>query len=238
MYFCHIEGRLKGAPCEDCSNSDKCENLLGREPYRLVPRIEEQKAMDDRCPHGEFTWLYCAKCERENLQTRAAKSAVKVRVWEPCAPCSCPSLCAELDRCEMEARPANGPNPKQAMGDRKIKLALVPSAAVIYAARALQYGAFHAPRDDGQPPGYGPYNWRETKVEAMTYAHAALRHLYDWIDGLNTTHDSKAPTLGHAIACLAILADAIETNSLIDNRPATGAAPRLLAPAEGLTSIA
>src|SRR5579872_4181555 len=55
-------------------------------------------------------------------------------------------------------------NPKQAMGDLKINLAVVPPSAVIVMAQALQYGAFSAPRADGRPPGYGPFDWRESKV--------------------------------------------------------------------------
>lgn len=114
------------------------------------------------------------------------------------------------------------------MGDKKIKLGLVPSAAIVYTAQAFQYGAFEAPRNDGTK-GYGPYNWRETKVEAMTYIHATLRHIYNWIDGEELASDSLKPHIGHAMASLGILADAIETNNLIDNRPNKGAASRLLA---------
>lgn len=124
----------------------------------------------------------------------------------------------------------NAPNPKQAMGDRKVNLALMPSAAVIRMCEALQFGAFQAPRADGQPPGYGQFNWRETKVEAMTYIAAAQRHMLDWVDGEELAPDSLKHHLGHALASLAILVDALETDNLIDNRPRSGAAGRLLQP--------
>jgi hypothetical protein len=75
---------------------------------------------------------------------------------------------------------------------------------------------------------YGAYNWRTNKVQAMIYAHAALRHILDWIDGEENAPDSKAPHIGHALACLGILADAKETGNLVDDRPTPGVAAKLL----------
>ncbi|MGE3279700.1 MAG: dATP/dGTP diphosphohydrolase domain-containing protein [Alphaproteobacteria bacterium] len=103
----------------------------------------------------------------------------------------------------------NPPNPKQRYGDLKVPLGYVPSSAITYAALALEEGARK----------YGPYNWRDRAVEAMTYVHAAERHLRAWVDGENTDPDSGFPHLGHALACLSILADAITVGNLIDNRP-------------------
>ena len=126
------------------------------------------------------------------------------------------------------AEPRNTSNPKQAMGDRKVNLALMPAAAVIRMCEALQYGAFKAPRADGKGPGYGPFNWRVTKVEAMTYIAAAMRHILDWVDGEERADDSGVHHIGHAMASLAILLDAQDTDGLIDNRPNPGAAPALI----------
>lgn len=103
----------------------------------------------------------------------------------------------------------NPPNPKQRYGDMKVPLGLVPAASTVYEALALAEGA----------EKYGPYNWRETAVEATTYAHAALRHLHLWLDGEDIDPESGKPHLGHAKACLGILADATECGKLIDNRP-------------------
>lgn len=110
------------------------------------------------------------------------------------------------------------PNPKQAFGDLKIPVALVPPAAIIYTGLAFKEGARK----------YGPYNWREKSVEAMTYVNAAQRHLMSWADGEEIDPDSGNPHLAHALACLAILVDCIETGNLLDNRPPKGNAGALL----------
>lgn len=109
-------------------------------------------------------------------------------------------------------------NPKQIYGDKKVALATFPSAGLIYGALATEDGA----------KKYGAFNWRDQPVEMMTYAHAVLRHLYDWIDREDTDPDSGKPHIGHAIACLAIVADAIETGNAIDNRPSKGRAGVIL----------
>jgi hypothetical protein len=75
---------------------------------------------------------------------------------------------------------------------------------------------------------YGRYNWRSNKVVASVYADAALRHILAWYDGEECAPDSGVPHLGHAKACLGILADAIETGNLIDDRPPGGKAAALL----------
>jgi hypothetical protein len=110
------------------------------------------------------------------------------------------------------------PNPKQAFGDLKIPVALVPPAAIIYTGLAFKEGARK----------YGPYNWREKSVEAMTYVNAAQRHLMSWMDREELDPDSGNPHLAHALACLAILVDCMETGNLIDNRPPAGNAGALL----------
>lgn len=103
-------------------------------------------------------------------------------------------------------------NPKQAFGDLKVPLQLVPNIATAYMAMGLKEGARK----------YGPFNWRETNVEAMTYVGAALRHIAAFVDGEDTDPDSGNPHLAHAMASLAILVDALESDKLIDNRPPEG----------------
>jgi hypothetical protein len=66
---------------------------------------------------------------------------------------------------------------------------------------------------------YGPYNWREEGVSAVTYVSAAMRHLRDWLDGEEEAPDSGVHHLGHAVACLAIILDSIEVGNLVDDRP-------------------
>jgi hypothetical protein len=112
----------------------------------------------------------------------------------------------------------NPPNPKQRFGDLKVPLGLVPSSAMVYAGLGHQDGA----------EKYGPFNWRETGVEFMTYAHAILRHLYRVIDGEWIDPESGKPHLGHLLASTNIVIDAYECGMLIDNRPNEGPAGDLL----------
>lgn len=109
-------------------------------------------------------------------------------------------------------------NPKQQYGDLKVPLQLVPAAATAYMAMGLKEGARK----------YGPFNWRETDVEAMTYVGAVLRHLSAYVDGEDIDPESGNPHLAHAMASLAILVDASEGDTLIDNRPPSGPAAKTL----------
>lgn len=113
---------------------------------------------------------------------------------------------------------ADFPNPKQAFGDKKVPLQLVPPSAMIYIALGLREGV----------EDYGAWNWRDTKVEAMTYIGSTLRHIADFVDGYDTDPDNpEKPSLAGAIANLAILIDALENDSLIDNRPPKGSAAEM-----------
>ena len=111
-------------------------------------------------------------------------------------------------------------NPKDLVGINKVPtLSVIPSASLIYEALAMRDGAAK----------YGPMNWREKGVKASIYVDACLRHVMLWMDREECASDSGVPHLGHAKACLGILADAIEAGSLIDDRPAfPGAAAALL----------
>ncbi len=113
-----------------------------------------------------------------------------------------------------EASEGTRENPKQRFGDMKPNLALVPAATMIYLALGHETGAVK----------YGPYNWRETRVETMTYIAAAMRHLVEWVDGQDCAADTGRPHLAHALASLSVLVDAIETGSAVDNRPPRGKA--------------
>jgi hypothetical protein len=109
-------------------------------------------------------------------------------------------------------------NPKDLQGLKKPRLSLVPPASTIYQALAMEDGANK----------YGPYNWREKKVIASIYVEACQRHLAQWFDGENCAKDSNKPHLAHAIACLGIIIDALETGNLVDDRPVPGAASALI----------
>lgn len=124
-----------------------------------------------------------------------------------------------------------GSNPKTLMGRRKSPmLSVIPPASLIYESDAMRYGAFEAPRKDGSK-GYGPYNWRDEAIEAMVYVDATIRHLLSWVDGEELAPDSLVHHLGHAKGTLGILIDAIENDTVIDDRPKVrkNAAARMLA---------
>jgi Domain of unknown function (DUF5664) len=119
---------------------------------------------------------------------------------------------------EEANKAADQTNPKDILGVKKPRLSLVPPAGLIYASLAMANGA----------DKYGPYNWREKKVQAMIYLEAAMRHILSYQDGESNAQDSGAPHLGHAIACLLIIIDALETGNLIDNRPKPGPTSALI----------
>lgn len=122
---------------------------------------------------------------------------------------------------EQEKKPeVLGTNPKDLLGIKKVQLNLVPASSIIYQALAMEDGA----------KKYGPYNWRSNKVIASIYVAAAMRHLQQWYDqGEELASDSQKPHLGHALACIGIIVDALETGNLSDDRPVPGAASTLIA---------
>lgn len=116
------------------------------------------------------------------------------------------------------------PNPKTLVGNTKVPmLSVIPAVALVKIARAMQYGAFFAPRKDSEQPGYGAQNWRDQNIEYMTYLDAAVRHLLASADGEDADPDTA--TLGEiehlelAAATLVILIDARAQGLCIDNRP-------------------
>lgn len=109
-------------------------------------------------------------------------------------------------------------NPKSRFGVKKVPLWLIPPAAKAHMAMAFADGAAK----------YGAYNWREHSVSASIYLSAAERHMDAWRDGEEIAPDSLVHHLGHVMACMAILVDAIECGKLVDDRPAPGPAASVL----------
>lgn len=112
----------------------------------------------------------------------------------------------------MSGYPDN--NPKTVLGIKKVPLHLVPPVAKIALAEAFADGATK----------YGPYNWRDNAVSASIYYAAAMRHMDAWWDGEENSKDANVPHLAHAMACLAIVLDAMSIGQLNDDRPKKGAA--------------
>lgn len=113
---------------------------------------------------------------------------------------------------------ALGTNPKDLIGITKAQMNLVPPSSKIYQALAMADGA----------KKYGPYNWRSNKVIASIYYAACQRHMDSWFDGEELAKDSGVPHLAHAIACIGIIIDALETGNLSDDRPVKGIASELI----------
>lgn len=109
-------------------------------------------------------------------------------------------------------------NPKDLIGDTKPDLSLVPQTFNLMVSQAMMDGARK----------YGPYNWRDNPVRNRVYIAAAMRHLAQYLDGEDLDPTSGVYHIGHAGACLAIIADALTVGNLIDDRPRPGQAGTLI----------
>jgi hypothetical protein len=109
-------------------------------------------------------------------------------------------------------------NPKDIAARGKVPLSIVPPAALIEIARALQFGAVK----------YGRANWRTLEPIASNYVDATMRHLAAWMDGEERAKDSNVHHLAHAAASLCILIDAMNCGTLQDDRPSLGPAAAML----------
>ena len=106
---------------------------------------------------------------------------------------------------EDEPKPLD---PKGEAGAKKPQLQLIPPVLGVETAKALVNGA-----------KYGPWNWRHTPVEMMTYLGAMKRHIDALIDGEDIDPESGAHHLGHVAAGCGIVLDARKHGTLVDNRP-------------------
>lgn len=110
-------------------------------------------------------------------------------------------------------------NPKDAAAAGRVPLHLFPGPALALACLALGDGARK----------YGAFNWRSEPIEASNYLAAAERHLKAWQDGEEAAPDSGIHHIAHAIAGLAIMLDAAQCGTLVDDRPPAGPTPKILA---------
>jgi hypothetical protein len=110
-------------------------------------------------------------------------------------------------------------NPKTAIGVMKVPLHLVPPSAKHYLALALADGARK----------YGPYNWRDAAISVSVYKAAMERHMDAFWDGEDFAPDSGLHHVAHAMACCALILDAMTIGKLNDDRPTRGASPGLQA---------
>lgn len=109
-------------------------------------------------------------------------------------------------------------NPKHLVGIKKPPLRFIPPQALLHLGQAMQDGGIK----------YGPFNWRKDPIQITTYYDAALRHWMAFIDGEDFDPDSGHHHMAHAMACAAIVIDAIENDVVIDDRPFPGNTPDLI----------
>jgi len=109
-------------------------------------------------------------------------------------------------------------NPKKAFGALKAPFGTTPVTALIELENVMGGGAYK----------YGEYNFRESRIDAMTYIGAIKRHFALWEDGQDCDKESGNDHLAHIMACCALLIDSKYTGQLIDNRSKTGLVPGLL----------
>jgi hypothetical protein len=105
-----------------------------------------------------------------------------------------------------------GIDPKGKAGALKTPLHLIPPAASREIAPVHAHGA----------EKYGPYNWRDTPVQSLTYVAAIMRHLDAWRDGQDLDPESGLSHLAHIGANINIMLDAKACGMLVDNRHKVG----------------
>jgi hypothetical protein len=117
-------------------------------------------------------------------------------------------------------------NPKDRLATNRLDLSLFPDTAVCYGAIGMTEG-------DSK---YGGYNYRVGGVLASVYYAAARRHLAKWFNGEWADRKTRVPHLASAIACIAILIDAVECNVLRDDRPPAANIDKFLTACEELVA--
>ena len=103
-------------------------------------------------------------------------------------------------------------NPKDLIGSTKVPLGLFPTTAIAAGCMAFHEGMCK----------YGRMNWRVVGVRASIYYDAMLRHLQAWWEGEDIDPDSGLSHLAKAIACNAVLIDAMAAGKLTDDRATAG----------------
>lgn len=106
-------------------------------------------------------------------------------------------------------KPYKPTNPKDQAATDRLDLSLFPDTAVAYGALAFTEGHLK----------YGGYNWRDAGVLSSIYIAALRRHIAKWWNGEDVDPVTGVPHLASALACIAVLIDAVECDALNDDRP-------------------
>lgn len=154
-----------------------------------------------------------SNCPLCNKLTVIVKNGRQVCTDPSCGWCFwCQGRClSSTDGCKGPQGESSHPplDPKKTQAVQKPQLQLIPPALNEHIAAALHNGSTK----------YGPWNWRENKVELLTYIGAMRRHLDALLDGEDIAQDSGVHHLGHVAASCAIVLDAQAHGTLVDNRP-------------------
>lgn len=100
-------------------------------------------------------------------------------------------------------------NPKDAIGIKKVPFSTVPAPVIAEIGLAMLEGARK----------YRRHNYRAIGVRASVYYDACLRHLTSWWEGENLDPDSGLSHVTKALACLAVMRDAMILDKCVDDRP-------------------
>lgn len=103
-------------------------------------------------------------------------------------------------------------NPKDLVGQNKLDTTVIPREFLVELALAFYEGALK----------YGRYNWRMRPVKASVYISAFDRHVTKWTGGEERDKKTGTHHFAYATCCLAILYDAQQFGTLIDDRPPRG----------------
>lgn len=137
-----------------------------------------------------------------SLSWTNAKCDADIIAWRPAKPAAQPeptikeSLTVQAD-------------PKALHAEKKPQMQLIPPTFDEQLSRALECGAAK----------YGAWNWRENKVEAMTYIGAMKRHIAAFVSGEECAPDSGVHHLAHVAASSRIAASLSTTDQRSHDLP-------------------
>lgn len=98
-------------------------------------------------------------------------------------------------------------NPKDRIGLTKTPFRLLPPAPLAMVAKVMELGA----------KKYGAWNWRKETVTHSVYLEAALRHIFQALDGERLDEESGMPHEAHAAACMLIILDAMVNDKWVED---------------------
>jgi hypothetical protein len=186
---------------------------------------------------GQFTFCGCASVGKTSVtcDTHLKDNTGLGVSWAP--PVSQleldKSLLKELNKPQVTSAGPSSPkesktatSPKSLDSSHKIPVNLCPASAIIAIALVIAQGH--------KKPGRSIFNWRTQPISYLDYHAAALRHLLRSIDGHD--YDTELSELAGvpvrhdwaAMSCLAIIEDARQAGTLVDDRPVKGGAEEFL----------